>query len=190
LLNGGDAVVEGADVADEVDGQLAAGLGRRAGWPQPAQQDRGCVGGQLAVGACGHELGQQPVQPVQDLGAGGDQVIAPVRQQPQHHGVVLDVDLAQALAAKGGQGDRDRVTGIVFAAVASGQLPHPSGELGRHVDDLVAVGDQLLGEDPADPGGALDGPAPLRPALRGGFTTSGVVQVMRGDGDLYGACQA
>jgi hypothetical protein len=57
------------------------------------------------------------------------------------------------------------LAGVVVAAVADRQLPHPSGELGRHVDDLFAVGDELLGEDSADPGGAFDRPAPLRPAL-------------------------
>ena len=146
LLDGSDALIEGVDVADHIDGPLPAGLGRWAGWPQMAQQGSGHLGGQMAVGACGHELGQQPVQPVQGLGTRGDQVVAPVRQQPQDRGLVLDVDLVQALAALGGQGDRDRVTGVVFAAVAGGQLPHPGGELGRDVDDLFAVGDQLLGE--------------------------------------------
>ena len=90
----------------------------------------------------------------------------------------------QALAAKGGQRDRDCVAGVVFAAVAGGQLPHPSGELGRDVDDLVAVGDQLLGEDPADPGGALDGPAPLRPAL--GEAAQGPVALAAGWESLLG----
>jgi hypothetical protein len=68
--------------------------------------------------------------------------------------------------------------------VAAGQLPHPGGELGRDVDDLFTVGDQLLGEDPADPGGALDGPAPLRPAL--GEAAQGSVALAAGWEPLLG----
>jgi len=45
------------------------------------------------------------------------------------------------------------------------QHPNPGGELGRHVHHLLAVSDQLLGHGSADPVGALDRPAALRPAL-------------------------
>jgi hypothetical protein len=35
------------------------------------------------------------VEPVDGLGAGGDQVLAPLGQQVQHHRLVLDTDLPQ-----------------------------------------------------------------------------------------------
>ena len=77
----------------------------------------------------------------------------------------LRLDAGRVLGDLAERRDRDRVAGVVLAAVAGGQLPHPSGELGRHVDDLFAVGDELLSEDSADPGGAFDRPTPLRPPL-------------------------
>jgi hypothetical protein len=33
-----DPPVQGAEVGDQVDGELAAGAGRRGGWSEPAQQ--------------------------------------------------------------------------------------------------------------------------------------------------------
>jgi hypothetical protein len=49
--------------------------------------------------------------------------------------------------------------------VSGRQHPHPGGQLGRHVQDVLAVSDQPLGQWPAHPAGALHRPAPLRPGL-------------------------
>jgi hypothetical protein len=68
------------------------------------------------------------VQPVDGLGAGGDQVLAAFGQQVQDRCLVLDANLAQGWDAAGSEGDRDRVKGVGHAVVLAG-LP----------DDRVAV---------------------------------------------------
>jgi hypothetical protein len=84
-------------------------------------------------------------------------------QQVQHHRLVLDADGPQPGGATGGDRDRDGVVGVGLAAVAGGQHPHPGSQLGRHVQHLLAVGDQPLGERPADAVRALDRPMSVVP---------------------------
>jgi hypothetical protein len=59
------------------------------------------LGGEVASGAAWDQVNQQPVQPVDGLSAGGDQVLAPLGQQVQHHRLVLDTDLPQGRDAAG-----------------------------------------------------------------------------------------
>jgi hypothetical protein len=82
---GGDVVLGGkpADVAD---------LAQERG--DLAEQRGGPVGGEVASGAGRGQVDQQPVKPVEGLGARADQVRAAVGQQAQHHRLVLDADLA------------------------------------------------------------------------------------------------
>jgi hypothetical protein len=112
------------------------------------------------------QVHQQPMQPVDGLGAGSHQVLAPLGQQVQHHCLVLDADLPQGGDVAGRDRHRDRVVGVALAAMADRQHPHPGGQLGRHVHHVLAVADQPLGQRPADPVGTLDRPAALRPTLR------------------------
>jgi hypothetical protein len=62
--------------------------------------------------------------------------------------------------------------------MAGRQHPHPGGQLGRHVHDLLAVADQPLGHGSANAVGALDGPAALPPAA--GPLTQPLVAVQGG----------
>jgi hypothetical protein len=55
------------------------------------------------------------------------------------------------------------VGSVGFAALPRGEHPRPGGQLRRHVDDLFAVGEQPMGDVPADALAALDRPDPLRP---------------------------
>jgi hypothetical protein len=57
------------------------------------------------------------MQPVDGLGAGGDQVLAPLGQQVQHHRLILHPDLPQPSRIAGGDGHRDGVVSIALAAV-------------------------------------------------------------------------
>lgn len=75
--------LEQAHVLHQLTGHLPAGAGRVGGGPDPAQQRGGGWSGEVAASACGLELGQELMQPVEGLGAGMDQVVASVRQQPQ-----------------------------------------------------------------------------------------------------------
>jgi hypothetical protein len=51
--------------------------------------------------------------------------------------------------------------------MAAVQQPHPGGQLGVDVADLLTDPDQLLGQAVAQPAGALDRPAALRLVLCG-----------------------
>ena len=127
------------------------------------QQCGGALGGEVAPGAAGDQVHQQPVQPVDGLGGGGHQVLAALGQQVQHHRLVLHANLPQPDSVAGGDCHRDGVVGVALAAVADRQHPHPGGQLGRHVQNLFAVADQPLGQRPADPMRALHRPASILP---------------------------
>jgi hypothetical protein len=62
--------------------------------------------------------GRALMQPVEGLGAGTDQVVALVRQQPQHSEVILGADLVQAAGMQRGVANGDRIAGVGLAAVA------------------------------------------------------------------------
>jgi hypothetical protein len=49
---------------------------------------------------------------------------------------------------------------VGLAALAGIEHPHPRRQLRRHVQDGFPVGDQTLGDVPADPGATLDRPHP------------------------------
>jgi hypothetical protein len=98
------------------------------------------VRGQVPAGAGGHQFGQQPVQPIERLGPGPGQLVAAVGQQPQHREVLIDDQLAQAAGAQGHHDLGVRVGGVGLAALSGVQHPDPGGELGRHIDDGLTVG--------------------------------------------------
>jgi hypothetical protein len=116
-LHGGDLLLQLADVRDELGGQLPAGECRCAGGGDRSQQCRGPVGGEVAPGATGDQVHQQPMQPVDGLGARGHQVLAALGQQVQHRRLVLHADLPQLRDAAGGDGHRDRIAMVALAAV-------------------------------------------------------------------------
>ena len=143
-----------------------AGDRRRTSGRDLGQQRGGAFGSQVAPGAAWDQVHQQSVEPVDGLGAGGDQVLAALGQQVQYHCLILHADQAQLRDAAGGDRHRDRVVRIALAAMADRQHPHPSGQFGRHIQDLLAIANQPLGQRPTDPMRALDRPAALRPAAR------------------------
>jgi hypothetical protein len=116
-LDRGDPLLQLADVGHELGGQLPAGDRGRAGRSNLGEQRGGPLGGEVASGAAWNQVDQQPVQPVDGLGAGGDQVLAPLGQQVQPRRLVLDADLPQGRGAAGGDGHRDRVVGVALAAM-------------------------------------------------------------------------
>jgi hypothetical protein len=91
------------------------------------------------------------------------ELVAAVRQQPQHGGVVLGGDASQIRVVQRGGRDRGRVGVVGLASVSGVEHADSGGEFGGHVDDVLAAGDQLLGEQPAEPVGAFDGPSAVRP---------------------------
>jgi hypothetical protein len=107
------------------------------------------------------------VDPADDLGAGPARLIAAIHQQPQGDRRVVDLDLTQAGAAQPRHGHAVRVDRVGLACLPGVEHPHPRRQLGRHVHDGFAVGDQALGDVAADPGAALHRPHPVREPAAG-----------------------
>jgi hypothetical protein len=103
---------------------------------------------------------------------------APVDQDPQHRELLVVDHRTQTGHPGADQGDRVRVGGVGLAALPGGEHPRPGRELRGHVDDLFAVGEQALGDVPADALATLDRPHPVRPLPAIG--QHGVVAVLVG----------
>ena len=104
-------------------------------------------------------LGEQPVQPVEDLRPGPGQLVAAVSQQPKHNQVLVDLQLPQPAGAQRHHDDGVRVVRVALAGVAGVEHPDAGGQLRRRVEDPLGM--------PADDVAALDRPDPLRPAADG-----------------------
>ena len=111
----------------------------------------------------GGEFGEQPLQPVDGLDPSPGEFLATIGEHPQR----LELDVvgqhAEALGA-----DRDRcgrvcVVGVGLALVAGVEQPCPRRELGRHVDHVLAVGQQALRHQPPGTVAALNRPDQLGP---------------------------
>jgi hypothetical protein len=53
-----------------------------------------------------------------------------------------------------------RLIGIGLAALTGAEHPRSGGEIRRHIDDVLAVGEEPLGQGTAGPVAAFDGPHP------------------------------
>jgi hypothetical protein len=107
--------------------------------------------------------GQQPVQLADHPGAILTQRTAAVGQDPQHRQLLVISHRAQPGHPGRGQRHRMRVGGVGLAALPGGEHPGARRQLGRHVHDVLAVGDQPQGDVRADALASLDRPGPLRP---------------------------
>jgi hypothetical protein len=117
-LHDGDLLLQVADVCDQVSSQLVTDDRRCTSGRDRGQQGGGALGGEVASGAAWDQVDQQPVEPVDGLGASGDQVLAPLAKQVQHGCLILDTHLLQPSSVAGGDGDSDRVGGVALAAVS------------------------------------------------------------------------
>lgn len=106
------------------------------------------------------------MQPTHHPGPLSDQVVVTIGQQGQHGAVVLHYDVAQVGVAQGHDGGGPSVVGVGLGAAAPVQELHPGRQRGRHIDDLLAYGHQLAGQQGTGAGGTFDGPAPGRERLR------------------------
>jgi hypothetical protein len=93
------------------------------------------------------------------------QLIATVGQQPQRDQFFVVAELAQPWRAQRHHRNRVRVGGIGFAGIAGVEDPHPRGQLGRHVQHRLTLGEQPLRQRTADTLRALDRPPVVRPLL-------------------------
>ena len=84
-----------------------------------------------------------------------------VDQQPQHGELLIVNDRSQSTHPGPDQRDRMRISGIGFAALTGGEHPDPRGQFRWHIDHLLTIGEQPVGDVFPDPVAALDRPRPL-----------------------------
>ena len=106
------------------------------------------------------------MQPAGDLVAGPGKITMPLRPDLQHHGVVVGEHGALTLGAQCRHRDGQGIIGVALAGVLGVQQPHPGGQLGLHIQHPLPGGNQLLGQQAAQPGSALYRPNPVRPGGR------------------------
>jgi hypothetical protein len=106
------------------------------------------------------------VQPAGDLVAGPGQITMPLRPDLEHHGVTVGDHWTLSLGTQSRHRDGQGIVGVALASVLGVQQPHPGGQLGLHINHPLAGGDQLLGQQAAQPRGALYRPDPVRPGGR------------------------
>jgi len=111
------------------------------------------------------KIAQEPVEPIDHPAALLSELVPPIGQQPEHHGVVFGSHPPQVGSALGHRGHGPGVDAVGLPPVAPVELAGPGGERGRDVDHDLAGGDELLGEQAPQAVGPLDGPCPLGPAL-------------------------
>ncbi len=107
--------------------------------------------GQAALGTGGGELGQGGVELHDRCVPLGDQLPAPVLQQPDDSSHVLDSHLLQATVVGGGDGHGTGVMLVGLAARLARQRTGAGGQGGGDVDDGLAASQELLGEQVPQP---------------------------------------
>ena len=75
--------------------------------------------------------------------------------------MVSGLDTAQVRSPKGSDRDRAGVVGVVLVRATGGEHPDARGQGRGYVEDVLAPGDELLGQQVAQPTGRLDGPGAL-----------------------------
>ena len=123
------------------------------------------------------------MEPADRPGPQRDEVVASVGEQAQHRGVIDRPNELQRVVAQ--RHDR-RGAGVVRVALVGAprvQQPSPGRERRRHVQDGLAGGDELLGQQRAEPAGGFDGPRP-RFERRGELEQPVALSTIRGDTEL------
>jgi hypothetical protein len=145
-------VLEGERVACHCDGALRLPLGEHA---------LGAGGVDLVGDPAGHELSQQRMQPARGLVPRPAEIVVALRYQPQYPDMVSACDQCQPRCSQGRDRHRQRVVGILLVGAARTQDPHPRRQRRWHVEDGLARGHELLGQEIAQPARGLDRPRPL-----------------------------
>jgi NAD(P)-dependent dehydrogenase (short-subunit alcohol dehydrogenase family) len=161
------ALVDAFQVADQLGGDPAAGFARGIAGADPGEQRFGLGRGQVLLGPAGDELEQQLMQLGDHPGVVFTQRPAAVGQDPQHGQLLVTGHRAKTGHAGRGERDGVRIGGVGLAALPGGEHPGPGGQLGRDIDDVLAVGEQPVRQVPADALASLDRPGPFRPAPHG-----------------------
>jgi hypothetical protein len=89
-----------------------------------------------------------------------DQVVVTLREQAQHRRVILECDDPQFRVSQRHDRSGSSVVRVGLVAARVVEEPHPRREGRRHVEDLLAGGDELLCQQRAGAGRAFDSPTP------------------------------
>ena len=150
LVGGLLALVDPLEVGDQLRGDPTAGLAGGVAGSDLGQQCLGLAGGEVLLRPARDQLQQQLVQLGDHPGVVLTERAAAVDQDPQH-GELFVVDHRPQPGHPGAdQRDRVRVGGVGLAALPGREHPGPGRQLGRDVDDLLAVGEQPVGDVLAD----------------------------------------
>jgi len=147
--------------------------------PYAGEDCLGLQGCDVLLRPAGGQLGEKPVQPVDGLDPLAGQLLAAVGEHPQRLELLVVGQHSQPAGADRDRRDRVRVVGVGLAVVPGVEQPGSGRQLGRHVHDVFAVGQEPLRQRPAGAVAAFDRPDPLRPGLD--------VLAHRGVPDLVGA---
>ena len=165
LVGGLDLLVDGGEFVDQLRGQLAAGA--------CPTMSRGRTVSSSAR-ACGADRNFFAPPGISSSSSWCSRLTVSVRARPSSSRRSTSSRNATVVSStatcrrprlrSAGHGDAVRVDRVGLAALAGGEHPHPRGQLRRHVHHGLAVGDQPLGDVPADAVAALDRPDPVRDA--------------------------
>jgi len=112
---------------------------------------------------------------------GPTQIGVALGQQAQHADVVRSVDRDDLRRAERRHGHGPGVVGVVFLRPAAAQQPDPRRQGCGDVDDVLTGGEELLGEQVAQPAGRLHRP---RPFLELGRPPEELLRLTAGRSDL------
>lgn len=99
LLRRFDLLVDALEFTDELDGEAASGLAHDVGGFDRRDPGTGLWCGQELLRTAGQQFQQQPVQPVDGLGASVAELVTPVGEPAHHLQVRVDLNLHQIRAA-------------------------------------------------------------------------------------------
>ncbi|MBW3612175.1 MAG: hypothetical protein KY438_11740 [Actinobacteria bacterium] len=160
-LQPGDVSVEAADVADVLACQTLAFDGDEVVGAHATQDHAGVLGAEAHRRPAGQELPEQHVQSTHRLGARRGQCLMAVGEHAHHRAVLVGGHSTQPAVAQPGDGGGQRVVGVVLGGLGRAEQPDPRRQGGWDVDDVLAGGNQLLGQQTAEAGSRLDRPGSL-----------------------------
>ena len=136
--------------------------GRGAG-----QELFGSGSGQISLRAALDQQAQHGVKTADGAGPLGSEVMITISQQTQHDAVLVKAgDDVQARVVPSDNRCRAGIVGVGLVDPTVLEQAHPRRQLRWHINDMLAGGDELLGEQRAHPGRPLDRPRPRREPYR------------------------
>jgi hypothetical protein len=81
-------------------------------------------------------------------------LVVPLGQEAEYLPMVGGLDRSEPGRPQSSDGHRQRIVGVVLVGAPGAEHPHPRGQRRRHIEDMFARADELLGQEitmpPAD----------------------------------------